>query len=183
VLDVPQNSVDFAFGFLLAGGGKVWGADFQLEKVGTAVPVTSRDPRLPRKPENLNFEMTAPQANAQSAQSASLAAGKGRIFIHEPAPVFGYPHTKIKLNGKLIGDAIPDQFFFADGPPGDYTVSALVPDSFRAAQNGGYAFMQDAPATEHAVTFPRECRATSLCQAQRTLEPYFCNASLSGARG
>lgn len=56
VLDVPQNSVDIAFGYLLAGGGIVWGADFKLERVGPAVAVTSQGPLLPRRPRNLDFE-------------------------------------------------------------------------------------------------------------------------------
>jgi hypothetical protein len=61
VLDVPQKSLYIAFGFLLHGSGKVWGADFKLDKVGATIPVTSRGPILPRKPENLNFEAAAAQ--------------------------------------------------------------------------------------------------------------------------
>lgn len=155
VLDVPQSSVDFAFGFLLAGGGKVWGADFQLEKVGTAIPVTSRDPTLPRRPKNLDFEMTAPQTNARSAQSgsfATMAAGDGRIFIYEPSSVSSYPTAKIELNGKMVGTAVPGRFFFGDKPPGDYIVTALVPDASGSGYAGGHRFVHDAPATEHTVT-------------------------------
>lgn len=66
VLDVPQNSAYVAFGFLLHGGGKVWGADFRLQRVGTSIPVTSSGPILPRKPENLNFETAAEQGPVQA---------------------------------------------------------------------------------------------------------------------
>jgi hypothetical protein len=41
VLDVPADSVDIAFGFLLARGGTVWGDNFSLGKVDSTVPVTS----------------------------------------------------------------------------------------------------------------------------------------------
>lgn len=56
VLNVPPDSRDIAFGFLLAGRGNVWGADFKLKKVGRAVPATSHGSMMPRKPRNLNFE-------------------------------------------------------------------------------------------------------------------------------
>jgi hypothetical protein len=41
VLDVPYDSVDIAFGFLLEPPGKVWGDNFKLEKVDESVPVTA----------------------------------------------------------------------------------------------------------------------------------------------
>src|SRR5690348_2867933 len=101
VLDVPPTSIDIAFGFFLAGSGKVWGADFQLDKVGTAVPVTSQEPILPRNPRNLNFEMAA-RSNTQERPGAWLpmiAAGNGRVFIYEPetAPGGSSPTTEIEL--------------------------------------------------------------------------------------
>jgi hypothetical protein len=55
VLDVPQESIDVAFGFFLQGKGMVWADAFKVEIVGTDVPVTSRIP-LPKAPQNLNFD-------------------------------------------------------------------------------------------------------------------------------
>ncbi len=154
VLDVPPTSVDVAFGFFLAGGGKVWGADFQLDKVGTAVPVTSQEPILPRNPRNLNFEMAA-QTNAQALPSASLpgiAAGKGRVFIYEPETTA--PDTaEIKLNGQMVGTAVPNRFFLVDLPPGNYTVDAMHPGSFSVGSLSGHELMQESPALEHKLTF------------------------------
>jgi hypothetical protein len=74
VLNVPPNSVDVAFGFLLTQSGKVWGSDFKLEKTDTAVPVTSAGPAtLPKEPLNLDFETTAdPKALGPAAQSAQV---------------------------------------------------------------------------------------------------------------
>lgn len=56
VLDVPQGSVDIAFGFFLAQGGKVWADNFKLEKVDASVPVTATTPGMPKTPRNLDFE-------------------------------------------------------------------------------------------------------------------------------
>ena len=40
VLDVPQNSVDIAFGVLLQGGGRVWIDEVQFDIVNTNIPTT-----------------------------------------------------------------------------------------------------------------------------------------------
>ena len=60
VLDVPADSLDIAFGFLLIeGGGKVWGDNFSFEKVDSTVPVTSPAtvaPARPKEPINTDFE-------------------------------------------------------------------------------------------------------------------------------
>jgi len=46
VLDVPPNSIDIAFGILLAGSGEVWLTKPSLEKVGRQTATTS----LPKEP-------------------------------------------------------------------------------------------------------------------------------------
>jgi hypothetical protein len=59
VLDVPSTSVDIAFGYFLAGSGKVWGDNFKLEKVDATVPVTATSPGIPgmpKAPANPDFE-------------------------------------------------------------------------------------------------------------------------------
>lgn len=59
VLDVPDGSVNIAFGFLLAGPGTVWADDFKIEVVGNDVPVTDMRKKmkpLPDEPVNLDFE-------------------------------------------------------------------------------------------------------------------------------
>jgi hypothetical protein len=154
VLDVPQDSTDVAFGYLLVGRGEVWGAGFQLEKVGTAIPVTSRDPILPRKPSNLDFEMDAAPENRQATQSTSfppIPAGKGRIFLYRIAQSDVDPPAKVKLDGDVIGTATPNQFFFVDAPPGDYTVAAADPGSFSTPSHG-HGPGAGGVGTEHALT-------------------------------
>ncbi|GLQ97230.1 hypothetical protein [Dyella mobilis] len=56
VLDVPSDSLDIAFGFLLHGQGEVLADDFKLEAVGKDVPLTgSAPPSLPTQPANMSF--------------------------------------------------------------------------------------------------------------------------------
>jgi hypothetical protein len=40
VLDVPEDSVNIAFGILVEGTGQAWVDDFQFEVVGQDVPTT-----------------------------------------------------------------------------------------------------------------------------------------------
>jgi hypothetical protein len=54
VLDVPAETVNLAFGVLLAGDGEVWIDDLAFEIVPQTVPVTSHG--LTSAPSNLDFE-------------------------------------------------------------------------------------------------------------------------------
>ena len=57
-LDVPQDTLNIAFGSLLAGKGEAWVDDFQFEVVGKDVPSTNMlsPEQNPERPVNLNFE-------------------------------------------------------------------------------------------------------------------------------
>lgn len=171
VLDVPPTSVDVAFGFFLAGSGKVWGADFQLDKVGMAVPVTSQDATLPRKPMNLDFEMAAAKGNVQAPASTSfpeISADKGRIFIYQTASFGPTPTDEIELNGQRVAWAAPNLLFFVDLPSGDYTVTAVQPEESGPGPNNAPNNGLDTPLPlpiRHALTFhvnPRQVRYVRL---------------------
>lgn len=54
VLDVPQESVNVAFGILLAGSGQVWLSDLQFTDVSADIPTTSVT-ETHEQPENLDF--------------------------------------------------------------------------------------------------------------------------------
>jgi hypothetical protein len=60
VLDVPASSLNIAFGFFLTqGGGKVWGDNFNFEKVDLSVPLTAPadvPSKRPKEPINTDFE-------------------------------------------------------------------------------------------------------------------------------
>ncbi len=53
VLDVPQESINIAFGILLHGIGQVWISDIQFAGVGSDIPTTGES--LPDQPTNLEF--------------------------------------------------------------------------------------------------------------------------------
>lgn len=55
VLDVPEESLNIAFGLLLEGPGQVWMADVHIETVSSSVPTTNLVTDYPDKPSNLNF--------------------------------------------------------------------------------------------------------------------------------
>jgi RNA polymerase sigma factor (sigma-70 family) len=54
VLDIPESSVQIAFGIFLAGKGQVWLVDLQFEIVGQNVPTTDKGSSQ-IQPHNLNF--------------------------------------------------------------------------------------------------------------------------------
>lgn len=63
VLDVPEESVNLAFGVLLTGTGKVWMDDFKFQIVDSSTPLTAtnkkkEEPKVKKasKPSNLNFD-------------------------------------------------------------------------------------------------------------------------------
>jgi hypothetical protein len=63
ILDVPQNSVDIAFGILLQGTGRVWIDNVRFEVVSADVPATAIQVPAPTSVPPLSIEMTpAPQS-------------------------------------------------------------------------------------------------------------------------
>ncbi|CAG0936708.1 hypothetical protein TFLX_05593 [Thermoflexales bacterium] len=54
VLDVPENSVDLAYGILVAGKGQVWLDDVRLQVVDQSVPITGYETKPPA---DLGFEI------------------------------------------------------------------------------------------------------------------------------
>jgi hypothetical protein len=57
VLDVPEGSVDIAFGILLDGKGQAWVDDLQFDVVGKDVQTMDMsEKRIQKKPLSLGFE-------------------------------------------------------------------------------------------------------------------------------
>lgn len=56
VLDVPEISLEVAFGVLLAEQGRVWADDFEFEEVGDDVATTDLLKGVPTLPEPLNLD-------------------------------------------------------------------------------------------------------------------------------
>ena len=63
VLDVPKGATALAYGFFVAGGGKMWVNGQRIEVVGPEVPSTNmvKKPVLPTAPTNLGFDPNRPK--------------------------------------------------------------------------------------------------------------------------
>ena len=66
----------------------------------------------------------APVGTNYTAMSVSLPAvkpGEGRVFFYTPSVRFGRNvQPEIRLNGTLVGFAVPSGFFYVDRPAGRY---------------------------------------------------------------
>jgi hypothetical protein len=54
---------------------------------------------------------------------AAPAAGQGRIFIYRTSVLGAAVQPSVKLNGVVVGSAVPRGFIYLDRPAGDYTIS------------------------------------------------------------
>ncbi|HEY6432597.1 MAG TPA: DUF2846 domain-containing protein [Acetobacteraceae bacterium] len=54
---------------------------------------------------------------------AAPAAGQGRIFIYRTIVLGAAVQPSVKLNGVVVGSAVPRGFIYLDRPAGDYTIS------------------------------------------------------------
>jgi hypothetical protein len=53
-----------------------------------------------------------------------VASGQGRIFCYRNSAVGAAVQPDIRLNGTVIGKAVPQGFFYVDRPAGTYELSA-----------------------------------------------------------
>jgi hypothetical protein len=118
VLDVPRDSLDVAFGFLLTQQGKVWGADFHLDKAAASAAVTSAQVAFPKEPANLDFAQTnEPKVDTQVAtreaglvRAFDLYRGEGKLVrddyhhyrVSSGANTYFYDVAKYNLCGMHI---------------------------------------------------------------------------------
>jgi len=54
---------------------------------------------------------------------AAPADGQGRIFIYRTIILGAAVQPAVKLNGVVVGNAVPRGFIYLDRPAGDYTIS------------------------------------------------------------
>lgn len=61
-----------------------------------------------------------------SEMAASLSAAKpdmGRIYFYRTTVLGAAVQPDVRLNGEVVGKAVPNGFFYADRPPGNYQVA------------------------------------------------------------
>lgn len=77
-----------------------------------------------------------------------LKAGEGRIVFYTPPARFGQDvQPELKLNGALVGFAIPGGYFFVDRPPGRYEATG------RSAKDGRLELPLGAGETRYVRAF------------------------------
>jgi Protein of unknown function (DUF2846) len=50
-------------------------------------------------------------------------ANDGRIFVYRTSILGGAIQPSVRLNGTVVGSAVPGGFFYVDRPEGNYTIS------------------------------------------------------------
>jgi len=66
---------------------------------------------------------TGPKFNELAPSISNLAPGMGRIFIYRTSVIGGLIQPEVKLNGEVIGRAVPKGFFYVDKKPGNYVIT------------------------------------------------------------
>jgi hypothetical protein len=69
---------------------------------------------------------TGPKFTELESTFPTLEPSLGRIFIYRTAILGAAVQPSVKLNGEVVGSAVPNGFFFVDRSPGDYTVSTTT---------------------------------------------------------
>jgi hypothetical protein len=67
-----------------------------------------------------------PKFKEMSPGMAAPAAGMGRIYFYRTVVLGAAVQPEVKLNGEVVGKAVPQGFFYVDRPPGDYTVTTAT---------------------------------------------------------
>lgn len=52
----------------------------------------------------------------------TLKPDRGRIFIFRANPLGALFQPEVRINGKVVGKAVPGGFFYVDEKPGDYVI-------------------------------------------------------------
>ena len=66
---------------------------------------------------------TGPKFSEISPSLTETMPNKGRIYIYRTAVLGAAVQPEVKLNGEVIGKAVPNGFFYVDREPGDYKIT------------------------------------------------------------
>ncbi len=66
---------------------------------------------------------TGPKFSEISPSLTETMPNKGRIYIYRTAILGAAVQPEVKLNGEVIGKAVPNGFFYVDREPGDYKIT------------------------------------------------------------
>lgn len=66
---------------------------------------------------------TGPKFTELAPSISNLAPGIGRIYIYRTSVLGAAIQPEVKLNGEVIGKAVPKGFFYVDKKPGNYVIT------------------------------------------------------------
>src|SRR5208337_492753 len=69
---------------------------------------------------------SGPKFTELSSSMANMPADTGRIYIYRTTVLGAAIQPEVKLNGEVIGSAVPMGFFYIDKTPGDYELEATT---------------------------------------------------------
>lgn len=69
---------------------------------------------------------SGPTYSSMQGSIPSLAADKGRIFIYRTAVIGAAVQPDVRVNGEVVGSAVPQGFFYVDRPAGNYTITTAT---------------------------------------------------------
>ncbi|HVM81812.1 MAG TPA: DUF2846 domain-containing protein [Stellaceae bacterium] len=69
---------------------------------------------------------SGPKFSEVQEKLAARPADSGRIYVYRTAIIGAAVQPAVKLNGEVIGSAVPQGFFYVDRPAGTYEVSTAT---------------------------------------------------------
>ena len=66
---------------------------------------------------------SGPKHSEVASSIPALKADAGRVYFYRTALMGAAVRPEVRLNGTVVGTAVPGGFFFVDQPPGAYEVS------------------------------------------------------------
>jgi hypothetical protein len=66
---------------------------------------------------------SGPSFSEMSSKIPNLAADGGRIYIYRTTVLGAAVQPSVKVNGDVVGSAVPQGFFYVDRPPGSYKIT------------------------------------------------------------
>ena len=69
---------------------------------------------------------SGPQFSQMQDSLPALSADHGRIFVYRSTVLGAAIQPSVKINGDVVGSAVPRGFFYVDRPPGDYEITTIT---------------------------------------------------------
>ena len=69
---------------------------------------------------------SGPQFSQMQNSMPAVSADNGRIFVYRSTVLGAAIQPSVKINGDVVGSAVPRGFFYVDRPPGDYEITTIT---------------------------------------------------------